>query len=91
MGSLAERPQRTIGSPVFACAGKTEPHLISSCRGPRRVASNTDAHILPASVERKCLQLPTEMMRTNACFHANQARRHIGFRCSPCFTPYRSP
>jgi hypothetical protein len=26
----------------------------------------------------QCFQLPTQMMRTNASFHADQARRHIG-------------
>ena len=30
----------------------------------------------------KCLKPATEMMRTNAGFHADQARRHV---CKPCF------
>src|SRR6516225_1783998 len=29
------------------------------------------------SVMTKCLQLPTQMMRTDASFHADQARRHV--------------
>jgi hypothetical protein len=31
-----------------------------------------------SGVVTKCLQLPTEMMRTDASFHADQARRHVG-------------
>ena len=43
------------------------------------------AHILrrhQSGVVAKSLQLPTEVMRTDASFHADQAPRHIG---QPCF------
>src|ERR1035437_8474400 len=83
-----------FGSSVFACAGKTEPPsrfiLSQTSAGSLRIAEvillslRVRAHVLrrhQTSIVAKRLKLATEMMRTDAGLHADQARRHVGKAC----------
>src|SRR5450631_3295843 len=79
--SLAERPRAGhLGHQYSHAPGRPNLHLVSSSRRPRQVG----AHVLrrhQTSIVAKRLKLATEMMRTDAGLHADQARRYVGKAC----------
>ena len=70
-GDIESGPIKVWGCLLMGWSGRVPaPPVTNLARGSKDKGA--------PGVVTKCLQLPTEMMRTDASFHADQARRHVG-------------